>query len=289
MVSAAALPEMHENEATPEIAAIYAGLREAIGVPIVNLIWRHFATLPGVLPWAWETARGAIGSATVAEGRARMASLVREAGGPGLSAVGPALAALPSAERARVADVVRVYNRGNGVNLQVLSAVRRLIASGPPAEGRARPEPGGAPHAPVVGSVPPMPRMEEMPEAARAEVSALAALHGAPEAVVPSLYRHLALWPDLLPPLRQALAPRFAEGRIASLREGLLGVAEASAAALLPRLAPPGPFPAEHRDAVLRVLAVFPGQVIADMTGIGLMLEAELARAAVGGGASGAE
>ena len=276
--AASVLPEVHEGDAPPEIAAIYAGLREAIGVPIVNLIWRHFATLPGVLPWAWETTRGAIGSPTVADGSARMVALVRAAPGASLSAVGPAFAALPAAERARVRDVVRVYNRGNQVNLQVLTAVRRFVSAGDVQVGGTRPENDGAAAAtPDVASVPPMPRMEGLPDAVRAEVTALAALHD-PSAPVPSLYRHLALWPDILSPLRQALAPRFAEGRIAALRASLLGVAEESAAALLPRLTPPGPFPAEHRDAVLRVLAVFPGKLIAEMAAIGLMLDAELAR-----------
>ncbi len=278
MVSAAVLPEVHEAEAPPGIAAVYAGLREAIGVPIVNLIWRHFATLPGVLPWAWETARGAIGSATVAEGADRMAALVRAAPDLDLPAVGTVLRALPAEERARVADVVRVYNRGNQVNLQVLSAVRRLIASGVPAE-RAGSVPGGAPPARVAASIPPLPRMDDLPGAARAEVSALSALHDPSDPVVPSLYRHLAIWPGILTPLREALEPRFAEGRIASLRASLLGVAEESAAALLPRLTPPGPFPAEHRDAVLRVLAAFPGKLIAEMAAVGLMLDAELSRA----------
>jgi hypothetical protein len=278
--AASVLPEVHESDAPPEVAAIYAGLRKAIGVPIVNLIWRHFATLPGVLPWAWEATQGVIGSATVAAGSARMVALVREAPGAGLGAVGPALAALSAEERARVADVVRVYNRGNGVNLQVLTAVRRSVAAGGvQAGGGARPEAGGAPATPVVASVPPMPRMEGLPDAVRAEVSALAALHD-PSAPVPSLYRHLALWPGLLPPLRKALAPLFAEGRIGSLRDGLLGVAEESADALVLRLAPPGPFPVEHRDAVLRVLAVFPGKLIAEMAAIGLMLDAELSRRA---------
>lgn len=278
MASAAVLPEVREEEAPPEVAAIYAGLREAVGVPIVNLIWRHFATLPGVLPWAWETARGAIGSATVAEGAERMARLVRAAPGLDLSAAGRAFRALPAEDRARVADVVRVYNRGNSVNLQVLSAVRRCISSGAPT-GDAPPRAGGAPLAPVAASIPPLPRMDDLPGAARAEVSALAALHDPSDPVVPSLYRHLALWPGLLPSLREALGPRFVEGRIASMRDSLLGVAEESAAALLPRLAPPGPFPAEHRDAVLRVLAVFPGKLIAEMAGVGLALDAELSRA----------
>ena len=279
MTTAAVLPEVSEAEASPEIAAIYAGLREAVGVPIVNLIWRHFATLPGVLPWAWETARGAIASATVAEGRARQAELVRASPGLDLSAVGPALLALPAGERARVAEVVRVYNRGNGVNLQVLSAVRRVVAAGV-AVGGARPVLGEAPPAaPVTGSIPALPRMEDLPEAVRGEVSALAALHDPSDPVVPSLYRHLALWPGVLPPVREALAPCFSDGRIASLRASLLGAAEESAAALLPCLTPPGPFPAGHRDAVLRVLAVFPGKLIAEMAAVGLAFDAELSRA----------
>lgn len=281
MASASVLPEVHESEATPEVAAIYGGLRAAMGVPLVNLIWRHFATLPGVLPWVWDAARGAIGAAAVADGMARMAALVRAAPGAGLAAAGPALRALPPEERARVADIVRVYNRGNGVNLQVLSAVRRLIATDDPG-GAARPPPDGEAAAPVVGAmaaIPPLPRMDALPDAVRAEVTALAALHDPADPVVPSLYRHLALWPEVLPPLRRALAPCFAEGRIGALRASFLRVAEESAAALLPRLAPPGPFPAEHRDAVLRVLAVFPGRIIADMTAIGLMLDAELSKA----------
>ena len=278
---AATLPEMHEGEATPEVAAIYAGLREAMGVPIVNLIWRHFATLPCVLPWAWEATRGVIASVPLREGCDRMAALVRQEPGAGLAAVVPALGALPAEGRAELARIVAVYNRGNGVNLQVLSAVRRRIADdAPPALDAAPASPEAGRWPPVAASVPPLPRIDALPEAVRAEVSALAGLHDLPDAtVVPSLYRHLALWPGVLPPLRDALAPLFADGRVASLRDALLGVAEESAAALLPRLAPPGPFPPEHRDAVLDVLRLFPGKLIAEMAAVGLMLEAALPRA----------
>lgn len=271
-----ALPEMHEAEAPAEVAAIYAGLRDAMGVPLVNLIWRHFATLPGVLPWAWETTRGAIASATVREGGDRMAALVREASGPALAAVAPALLALPARERAEVAAVVAIYNRGNRVNLQVLSAVRRLVADGPVARAPAPPEADRP--APLAAPIPPLPRMDALPDAARAAASALARMHAPSDPVVPSLYRHLALWPSLLAPLREALAPRFAEGLIASLRASLLGVAEESAAALLPHLSPPGTFPPEHRAPVLRVLDLFPGKLIAEMAAVGLMLEAALPR-----------
>ena len=270
------LPEVPEADAAPDVAAIYAGLREAMGLPLVNLIWRHFATLPGVLPWAWEATRGVLGSDTVAAGSARMAELVRAAPGPGLHALGPALRAMPPDERTLIAAVVRAYNRGNTVNAQVLAAVRRSIASDEvPMRTAALPEAGGRGGGPVA-AIPPLPRMDALPGPERAEVAALAALHDPQDAVVPSLYRHLALWPRVLPPLRQALAPMFAEGRIAALRAALLDASEASATLLLPRLSPPGPFPSEHRDAVLRVLALFPGKIIVEMAGIGLLLEAEL-------------
>ena len=60
------LPEIREDEAPPDIAALYAELRRATGVPLVNLIWRHAAAMPGVLPWMWEVVAPALQSGAVA-------------------------------------------------------------------------------------------------------------------------------------------------------------------------------------------------------------------------------
>ena len=46
-----------EAGATGEIAALYGDIRATLGVPVVNLIWRHLATFPGALPWAWQSLR----------------------------------------------------------------------------------------------------------------------------------------------------------------------------------------------------------------------------------------
>src|ERR1700753_3309843 len=51
------IPAVTEAAATGEIAEIFADIRRVLGVEVVNLIWRHLATLPGALPWAWETLR----------------------------------------------------------------------------------------------------------------------------------------------------------------------------------------------------------------------------------------
>ena len=48
--SIAAIPE---EDASGDIATLYADLRATLGVPFVNLIWRHLATIQGGLAWAW--------------------------------------------------------------------------------------------------------------------------------------------------------------------------------------------------------------------------------------------
>jgi hypothetical protein len=45
------LPEIREEDAPPEIVALYDDIRETIGVPHLALIYRHLAALPGALPY----------------------------------------------------------------------------------------------------------------------------------------------------------------------------------------------------------------------------------------------
>jgi hypothetical protein len=49
----ALLAELAERDATGEKGAIYSEIRRLGGVPMVALIFRHLATLPGTLEWAW--------------------------------------------------------------------------------------------------------------------------------------------------------------------------------------------------------------------------------------------
>ena len=51
------VPAITEAAATGETAAIFADIRQVLGVDVVNLIWRHLATIDGALPWAWGTLR----------------------------------------------------------------------------------------------------------------------------------------------------------------------------------------------------------------------------------------
>ena len=60
------VPAITEAAATGEIAAIFADIRRVLGVDVVNLIWRHLATIPGALPWSWRTLRPLYADGTIA-------------------------------------------------------------------------------------------------------------------------------------------------------------------------------------------------------------------------------
>lgn len=244
------LAEIREADAPPEVAAIYGQLRQAYGLPMVNLIWRHFATLPGVLPWAWAS----IAPAT---------PLLPEATARVMAALEP----LPRlAMGADAAGIAALYNRGNLSNLILLTALLRGPNGAAPQPAASGPPPAMLP------TPPPLPRLDALSPEARRGVLALAGLHGHAPGIVPTLYLHLAHWPALLTPLYMSLSPLFGMGRIAVLRQAALAAASREADALRSHLAAPPPPPPEALAEARAVLAPFTGEVIPDMVPIGLML-----------------
>ena len=66
------VPAVIETEATGETARIFADIRETLGSPVVNLIWRHLATVEGGLEWAWTAARPIYASRQAQSAAARL-------------------------------------------------------------------------------------------------------------------------------------------------------------------------------------------------------------------------
>jgi hypothetical protein len=58
------LTELNEADATGDIARIYADVRRTCAVPYVSALYRHLATRPGVLPWAWAAVSPALENGT---------------------------------------------------------------------------------------------------------------------------------------------------------------------------------------------------------------------------------
>ena len=89
------VPAVTEAAATGETAAIFADIRQVLGVDVVNLIWRHLATIEGALPWAWGDAAAALRRRVGdprGDGAAQGAGATADAFDPsgGLRGVGPA-------------------------------------------------------------------------------------------------------------------------------------------------------------------------------------------------------
>ena len=227
------LAEIRQADAPPEIAAIYADIRAVSGVPMVNLIWRHFATLPGVLDWAWTALRPLVGSEEMQAARARVAAAVALPSIPRLAPEALAEAGLDAAGLDALRAMMAAYVRGNLTNMVALTALRpRLDAPDRPAAQFA---PG--PVAPAAQLLPPLPHIEALTDDLVATIRALAASHdGAGGGVIPSLYLALAPWPGVVNALARWLGPLYALDAMRTARASTVRVAEQEAAAMLPSI-----------------------------------------------------
>lgn len=264
------LPELAERAATGDKAAIYADIRRLGGVPMVALIFRHLATLPGALEWMWSALEPAWRSGDVQEAAWRVARATPLA--PMAMMRQPALDVLGMDETAmrEVRAVLGAYNRANPENMLTILCVLRLLAghvASRSAVVRAWTPP------PAHEGLAPMGDIATLP----AEVNALLALVAAPgepgaPRVVQSLYRHFAHRPAFLALAVTLLRQRFDDG---SIDEGVSQVHRAMSAAAERIVegvsAPPAPHP-----GIAPVCARFGGAVIPQMIVVGRLLEEAL-------------
>lgn len=265
-----ALTEIREDQAPPEIAALYAALRQATGVPLVNLIHRHLATMPGVLPWVWHAIRPPLEDGTLAGARERLAASLSLPPLTRLPDPDWAAAGLTQADRARIAALAEVYNRGNLTNLILLTALRRAMEGTSP-----DPAPPVTPIPPpaMLPTPPSLPRLDALPSDTAALVRALAARHlQGGSGVIPSLYLHLAHWPPMLAALPRWLGPLLEPTELTAARDAAIRLAEREADALRPALALKGEIPGGYGPTALAAIAHFTNQVIPGMVPVGLAL-----------------
>ena len=166
---------------------------------------------------------------------------------------------------------MEIYNRGNLTNLALLSAILLRAQGMAPGE-----RPATAPRGAMLPAPPPLPRLAALPPAQQAQIRALTAAHGLSDtAVVPSLYLHLALWPNFLALLPELLAPLQADGGLVRTRNAAVEAARLAAPGLIAALgAAPTPPPA-LREFLTR-LEVFVREVIPGMVPVGLFLRRAL-------------
>ena len=117
------VPAIAEASAAGVIAELFADIRRVLGVEVVNLIWRHLATIPDALPWAWGMLRPLYADGTIAaeaqalHGRLALPRL------PPLPADLLAAIGLGSDEIASIRNILAAYDRTNAMALVALSAL----------------------------------------------------------------------------------------------------------------------------------------------------------------------
>src|SRR5260370_33755605 len=124
------VPAISESEATGSIAEIYADIRHVYRVGVVNLIWRHLATIPGALPWVWSTVRPLYVNGTVGwEAAALRASLSLPELPPWPTAAFIS-AGLQDEDIAGIQTVLAAYDRTNAMALIAFLAVQFRLERG---------------------------------------------------------------------------------------------------------------------------------------------------------------
>tara|TARA_R110000868_G_scaffold4155_18_gene25420 strand:- start:13320 stop:14198 length:879 start_codon:yes stop_codon:yes gene_type:complete len=254
--TAPVLPELAAKDATGEIAQIYALIEAALGVRLVNLVYRHLATVPGALEWAWYTVGEPFRAGVFAE---RSKSLRPAVDGLPGRTVSMAEAGLSAADAGQVIVTLDAYNRANPMNALSLRVIALALDAGRPAAAQrfVAPPPVELP------DLLPMASLESVEPATKALLHRLARLtSGRDTRVVPSLFRHFAPWPLLLEQLADWLEEVAGGGSIEAQAARVFDSADAIARDIFASLPAPGanavlPDPVTRR-ALFDTIEVFP-------------------------------
>jgi hypothetical protein len=195
-------PAVAEAAARGETAALFADIRATIGVRVVNLVWRHLATIDGALPWTWTAVKP-----LYARGMAdRAAVLFRR------TMTLPPLGSLVGEQPKSVDDVLATYDHSNTINLFALSALVAWLRG--ETAGQGAPETGPRLPAPDV-ALPKLATAEDVSPDTWALVLRLNRFGDPHQVILASMYRHLAHAPDFLRRVETALTPVEADGSLA--------------------------------------------------------------------------
>jgi hypothetical protein len=203
-----------EADANGEVAEMFADIRETLGVPVVNLIWRHLAVEPDALAWAWTVLKPAYLSGAVESQALALRHGLAVPQLSGLDSAAMAAAGLSPPDLASIDIIQRSYERSNALNMVALSA---LISSldGTVAQV-ATANANDHTEQPVVGEMPTPLTLEAMPADVAALVSALNGFGGRDD-ILATMYRHLAHWPPYLSLIHSALLPLARSGALEAL------------------------------------------------------------------------
>lgn len=228
------VPAIREADATGEVAAIFADIRAVFGVGVVNLVWRHLATFPGGLEWAWGSLRPLYAAGHMPAAAARLRARLPLPTLPEIPI--EALQAVGVTELAPIHAVLAAYDRTNPMALVAFTLLQESQRPG----FTPGPAPILTPMAPAPSvPLPPLPDMVDLAPHTAALVLRLNAVGAGETPILASMYRHLGPWPGYLALAWAVLAPLDARAIIAAGQEAARQEARALGALLGPTPPPP--------------------------------------------------
>ena len=270
--------EVPEKNAQGRVADLYGDIRETLGLGMVNLIYRRMATSEGVLEWVWDSIRDVAGSCEVER---QLTQAQEDVCWPRLERAD--LASLPllginEVGMGRLMSVLTEYNRGNRLNLLLLSAFTELQKQGGSVsdERRSRQRPKVADRSDLV----PILDLDQMEPQTQALVGVLARYVSPPgRPMVPNLFRHLAHWPGFLALVAPHILQSIADGQIEKISDNLKKFTSEGAPGLARGMSVPDfkePPTMETRGYWLGEIVAYLAKPIPEMIVIGYMIESIL-------------
>ena len=195
-----------EQNAEGQVAEIYQDIRATLGVPVVNLIWRHLATFPGALEWSWASVKPLYEENII---HAEASALRRKISVPvdvGLSPLHLKASGLTEDDIYSIKVVLDSYHKSNAMNLISLSSLLAKLNGKSSNSANYIDLLDSVETKGVDGRMPELIPLLSMPESIRNLVMDINKIGGR-EQILPSMYRHLANWPQFLALISLLLLP----------------------------------------------------------------------------------
>jgi hypothetical protein len=246
-----AFAELSEQQASGELARIYAEIRDAYGAPYVSSLQRHFATYPGVLPWAWGVVAPGFDNGLIQRTAWCIArDTNQEQALDALNAQQLRDLGVDAAGEHAIRNVCENFVRVAPVNLLFAGCIRALLegAALPCAALASDQSSGGAWQAPP--SLPPLPELcdlAQLPAPQRAMMDMLSTRMGE-QVFVPGLYRMLAHWPAYIQHIAPVLGLRLGDAGFRQRGEHLAQQITNAVPMILASLPTPPSLPAPEEE-----------------------------------------
>ncbi len=217
------VPSIAEADASGEIAELYADIRQSLGMPFVNLVWRNLASVPGGLKWAWTTMKPLYQQGAVYVEARQLRDSQTLPPVPTLPRAVLRAVGVDAAAEISIRAAIDGYDRGNPLNIVTFSALMSRLRGEKPSAPPPAPV-DAAPELPAAGETPKMLNFDQMDPVAADTVRAVNLLgaRGHAREVQVSLPRNLAHWPGFLSLYWTILAPLHDDGRLADCIDAVL-------------------------------------------------------------------